>query len=455
MPPFTRSRASRSSRSANRWVRFAGSLSRSASSVASSKLARNIVRALGNEVASSSKQAASKAVSDAMSYVSKKRIGQSFKYPASKRVKRSAVYRTLGRTGPKFPTKGSSSLSKFLKSGVSMKVEAGNTLTDADALYVGHYSLPVNRVCPAVFYALARRILNKNKCFPSDMLQPTGIEATTIYIKYRTTFTGLVSTSVGGSLAANASIVDMGNAIGRELLTVLTSALNYFEFVSMQVYETTGGDLLFEADATSISVELKATSNFHIQNRTKASGADTDQSSMLDIENNPLRGKAYFGWSNIHPYRFNNDTTTTCPALYHELNDGLLYVGANDATFTSQMSTAMKKPPPRSAFSNVGSTQYVKLAPGEIRKSTIHGGFTCSFNNFIQMYLSCMRGQTEIYSLTNALVSKGKSVFYGLEKVCDSGSESQSISVGFECTASINALVYVKSKNFVNPYVIT
>lgn len=386
--------------------------------------------------------------------IGKKRKGDVPTVPAPrKRRLNVGVYRTMGRSGPKFSKKGASrKLSMFLKAGFNMKAEAGSTLTDTEAVYVGHYSLPVNRVCSTVFYALARRILNTQSCYPSDGLQATGLQGITVYWQYRTAFNGPISTSTGSAVGANASIVDLGNALGAEVLTLITATTTYFELTKVQVYGTAAADLLFEANCDYIKVTVDAVSNLQIQNRTKGTGGG-DVSSALDISNNPLRGKMYLGYSNIHPYRFNNDASVSVPSLDYDNTSGLLGIISTDANFTSEMAATIKKPPPRSAFGNVSRTKYVQLAPGEIRRSKIRGKFSLSLNNFIKMYLDCMRSGTQIFNIGQGLVSKGSSCFFGLEKLCDSGGETSDISIGYECTHSINALVTIARKNYVNPYV--
>lgn len=367
---------------------------------------------------------------------------------------RTVRYHTLGGAGKKFSKKGSTSaLSLFLKKGFNMKVESGSSITDVEACYVGHTALPINRVVPCVFYALARKILNGQKCFPTDGLEPTGMQAVTIYWRYRTTLNGVVATTAGGAVGANIDIVGLGNAMGQELLTVISATVTYFEAVKVEIYATTSGELLFEANCDAIKVEVDSVSNLQIQNRTQATGAG-DESSALDVSNNPLRGKMYNGHGNIHPYRFNNDTAVTCPTLNYDNNTGLLQVAAGDANLTTQMAQAMKKPPPRSAFGNVQSTKYVQIAPGEIRRSKVRGKFTMNFNNFIKAYLDTMRGAAFIFSLNHTYVPKGPSAFFGLEKLCDSGGETSSIAIGFEATHSVNAMVTISNKNFVNPYVL-
>lgn len=363
-------------------------------------------------------------------------------------------FHTVGGSGKKFSKKGASSkLSVYLKKGFNMKVESGGTKTDAEAVYVGHTSLPINRVVPCVFYALARRILNGQKCYPTDGLQATGLQAITVYWQYRTSFNGIIATSAGTAVGANSSIVALGNALGAEILTLIATTTVYFELTKMQVYETTGGALMYEANVDGIKVQVDAVSNLQVQNRTHATGAG-DESNALDVSNNPLRGKMYIGYSNIHPYRFNNDTAVSCPSLDYDNSTGCLATSASDANFTTEMAQTMHKPPPRSAFGNVTSTKYVRIGPGEIRRSKITAKLNLNFNNFIKMYLDTMRGPTQIYNLNQTLVSKGRSVFFGLEKLCDSGGEGSDISIGYEATHSVNALVTIANKNYCNPYVL-
>lgn len=438
------------------WHKLASAL-KSAASTSTTQLANRLAQQAFQRAGSYAADKVSQSANQFVSYGKRKakEVLDSYTQPA-KRVRRPggrSRYRTTGRSGPKFSKKGTSKVSKFLKSGCNLKCEFGYEQEDAEAVYVGHYALPVDRVPAAVMYAIARRILNKMGFFPTDLVEGVLDQDLDVTWQFRSSFNGTVASTTPLTVSASPaiSVAKLGDAIGANLLTAIPNNIVYFEAVGLSIEYTTSLEKVFHCSADAMMVEFDCVSNLQIQNRTKASGVG-DETSALDITNNPLRGKQYMGFYNLHPYRFNNDTSVAIPSLGYTNGNGALYVGASNSEFTTDMSNLMKKPPPRSAFGNVVKNSYVQIAPGEIRRSKIRTHKKMSFNNFVKLYLDAFRGATVIYTLNEALVRAGKACFFGFEKMCDSGSESANVAIGAEWASSVNAIVYIKKKNFMNPY---
>lgn len=372
--------------------------------------------------------------------------------------RRGPVWRTTGVVGPKFSKKGTSALSKYLKYGVCLKKEQGATLADSSAVYVGHHTMPANMIMRGVFYALARKILTFNNSFPSDVVEPCLDFPVDVTYTYRVTVDGPLLISTPVTVTSPVTVEKLGQALGNNVLTTM-GTISFYETTSLTVLnvnDPVNPLRIFYMPTVNISIELDVVSNLQIQNRTLASVGAADESSMLDVANNPLRGKMYMGFSNKHSYRYNNDFVGVTPTFYHGANDGLLFIGPDNGTFTPEMAQNIRKPPPRSAFGNLTSTNYVRLKPGEIRRSKLRDYKKKTLNQWINLYFDCMRGApVAIEILTDAYVKEGKSCFLGLEKMCDSESESNPISVGFEVVVSANFLAHIEKHSYMNPVVLT
>lgn len=424
-------------------------------------VADSVARAAYRATVTDAKKRAFNAFKNAVSSrMSKRQKTETSRLPktSSYRKRRVPVWRTTGVVGPKFSKKGSSALSKYLRHGICIKKEQGATLADSSAVYVGHHTMPANIIMKGVFYALARKILAFNNAFPAHSEEPALDFPVDVSCTYRVTVDGPLLISTPLTVSSPVTIESLGKALGNNVLSTMGPD-TFYETTSITVLnvdDPLNPIRIFYMPTVNISIELDVVSNLQIQNRTLASVGAADESSILDVANNPLRGKIYHGFSNKHSYRYNNDFVGVTPTFYHGASDGLLFIGPDNGTFTTEMSQTIRKPPPRSAFGNVTSTGYVRLKPGEIRRSKLRDFKMKTLNQWLMLYFDCMRGSpTVIDILTEAYVKEGKSCFLGLEKMCDSELEANPISVGFEVIVSANFLAHIQKHSYMNPLVLT
>lgn len=368
----------------------------------------------------------------------------------------SLTYRSTGRAGPKFVKPKRASVNKFIKYGCVLKTEYGTSQTDSDCIYIGHSAVAAEKFLDATFHALVRTILTDLRVHIPSFDQVVSYFKYDIF--YQASTNGvLASTGIVTLTTQTASAI--ANSI-RDTVIALCTTGNYVHLQNIQVS-------LFEPNASGAAdtytiynfADLKFTtvsnSNMQLQNRTIAATGAADETSALDVSNNPLRGKVYSGWSSTWPYRFNNDVTTNTPTLQFSPTQGVLYLGANATGFTSNMSAALKKPPPHTNFIHAKRSSYVNLAPGEIKRSHVKHVWNFTLNQMLNkcyLYCGAQSGGTQataFWGPTNCLL-------YGLEKLCDTGAgDEPTISVGLEIVQTTSSICRYKKKNYIQPIVVT
>lgn len=368
-------------------------------------------------------------------------------------------YHTTGSTGKRFKKSSSTpKYNKFVKRGCITKLEDGGVLEGNESVYVGHYSLPVILTLKTAFRALARRILMDMNIHLHDPDEDSGMnEAHTIQIGYRDSIFGELKTANTAVVTAG-SVVDYGLQLETAVISSSATTDKYYEIVYLNIFDAANKPL-FRADGHNILFDIVGNSHMQIQNRTLANDNVGDEMarSVMDITNNPLRGKRYDGYGNMHPLRFNNITTAgVIPQFYHENQFGLLQIDPQTATnYTTEVRASLSKPPLASAFGNTNKHSYVMLKPGETRQSTCKGKIRCNLNTLLRLYSEHFWGKVDFGSPNDAQIKKGASCFYGFEKLCDvrdSGLESATLAVGYEINSTILATVAIKKATRMNAF---
>lgn len=374
---------------------------------------------------------------------------------------RSRRYVTTGKIGPRFPKPSLAKYDRFVKQGFVIKNEQGGLIEGQECVYIGHYSLPLDRTLSACCYALARRIMEQNNLYSQDPLEPSNYSnSLTVFAHYRAAVGGVLDTaSVGTVCAANFSVVTLGDAIGAEIATKITSTLSYFELVKLIILDSSSENWC-TVQGGNISFQVIGNSNLQIQNRTLASDVTTEPTrfNANDVTNNPLRGKVYTGVCNVHALKYieNLGTPGSIAQFYYANDSGVLAINSQDASFATNVQRSLKKPPIPSSMTNSLGSKYVQLSPGEIRRSNVKSSFRMGFNKLIMVYLAALRGSTNFFDARNCAIAKGKNLMYGLEKMCDTGAttEAAGISVGYECVSTVSAVCYIRKRVNMNAFIL-
>lgn len=367
-------------------------------------------------------------------------------------------YVTTGKIGKKYSRGKKPKYNDFVKKGVVIKNESGGIAAGQECIYVGHYSLPLDRTLAGCSYALARKIMEMNNIYMQDPKEKSAYPNNlVIAINYRSSVGGVIVNSVGTTLSANFSVVSFGDAIGAEICANMGASVNYFEVVKITVDDAVTSENWLTVSGSNIWFDVNGTSNLQMQNRTLANNTtEPTRWASNDITNNPLRGKSYDGVCNLHLLKFieNKATPGAIDSFKYGNSTGVLALESGNGTFTTEMQEMLKKPPIPSAFSNVLRSKYVQLTPGEIRRSTVTSSFRMSLNRLLNVYLDGLRGAANFYTLDDCYIKKGANRFFALEKMCDTAQpdENAGIDVGYEAVNTISCLAHIQKRVNMNTY---
>lgn len=379
----------------------------------------------------------------------------------SKRQRTSTIrrgrYQTFGRSGPQFQRGRKTKLNKFVKSGAICKIEDGGTLEGIECIYIGHYSLPIIFVWRSAMMALARRILKAMNIEVQDPQQDIGYgKALTMQINYRDSLFGPAKTGTAHAIASLGTLMDLQDDCATAIVTDWAATDTYYEVIDFFVYDA-AGEVAFKCSGANMFFEIVGNSHLQIQNRTLANDnvGDEHARNALDITNNPLRGKRYDGYGNIHPLKFNNIFTAgTIPQFSYSTDYGVLAIDPETATnYSTEVKASLHKPPLKTAFGGVNKQTYVMISPGEIRRSSVKGILRGNLNQLLNRYTDAFRGQTNFNTPSECYIRKGSASFYGFEKLCDvrdTTVESANIAVGYELNSTISAICYIKKMTAMN-----
>jgi len=391
--------------------------------------------------------------------------------PRPRPVRRGGARRTRGIRGPRFGNKVSSRSNEFLKRGVVWKREFGATVSDADAVYVGHSTTPARQTIQVVVFAIARMFAAKfGENFTSFDTQLQGDQPSAgssgylWKITYRTASGGPVLLTTTSSATG-----DTWGGFAERLLTLMLFTMNnggvpftYFEIVDIGfadvVGATTSNIQVYSADA--IMLNLVGNSNMLLQNRTLATNTvgDGDNDQKDHISNNPLIGKMYKAYGTSFPYKFNNDFVGPTPMFQTDQDQGAMSIGLSTtlADLPATMRDVLRKPPPYNVWHHVTGNSYERMAPGQIRRSKVMSVHKMSFATFIKKYFNYMRSAANLPGLIQdqAHMAKiGKTVFFGFEKLLNSRVDEPAVSIGWEINLTMSCVATARRKMFCAPIV--
>ncbi|AXH73055.1 MAG: putative capsid protein [Circoviridae sp.] len=362
--------------------------------------------------------------------------------PASLRVvgrkRRSKV--TTGFKGRRFkrPKKRLYKPSGVSRFGCHRIVEKSVELSRADVVYVGH-SFGSQDLLGVVWGSIVRKLFMKAGLQVTSMHQRLQGEANITFV----TSPGMVRLiwRVDGSTNTNADYAIAADSTYNDIVDQLiiwleatynSSGHNGVVFQSISYYANTTAPVQLEMPAALIHlsgafVNVGYTSKMTVQNQTGARGVGTDESSALDVANNPLSGKLYHGNGNTLCPSFANNTAAVTPGIA-AIDSGL--IDFNITNFSTEMTYTYHRPPSAAAFVNCRNAKNVSVNPGEMRTSFIKWQKKMSFNKFMTgMY-------PYLAQAANAprRISLGKFAALGLDKRCRTvGDPNIQLAVELQC----------------------
>lgn len=341
------------------------------------------------------------------------------------------------------------------KNGVVSKQEFGSSISDANAVYLGH-ALPLrllqNHLARNIVKVLYTKAGNEIPAWesgpPFDALEQHLIQVewysnvnSTTGILTNTTASGTGNSydTIAGRLNDVLAGVQVGNTAGPVRFGVIT------------LFSISGTDrrVMSQINMQRVHVDFIFNSQLKIQNVTEAStGEEANDELVTHVEANPLIGKHYYRteWKNGFDVHWRPGANINWIGFYANPVSGIIESGADDAnTGTGQ---SYNKPPPPFAF-NTTMSDGVQIQPGEIKTSFINFKTHIMWQN---MYDKVYKMYTDNSALTR-VINFGTAKMVGLEKLLDSRLASDAnVTLQFEVMQKLSSTM-VEVKRGTLPYV--
>lgn len=376
----------------------------------------------------------------------------SVRRPAVKRSRSGSTVRRAIRprvAGPRFNTRGypgsrfrkpkTQNASVYAKYGYIEHVEKGGVQSSNNCVYVGH-TFGWEKVLYAVLAGIVRKMATHagytmraitDKVQENEVIAPT-VSPFNVNISFKNNPTDVQAVS-SIIVPANSRWEDVVALFVTEMKT-LASGVEDIIFLRLWLSpRDSAGDTnqvkRSAFDLGSLLLDVYCTSVMTMQNRTLARTGTGDESNMLDVANNPVAGRCYYGNGNGALLRVdNNSAVKTESFLGNDQSGAITYNpdlggGAN----TDEIRKVLNRPPTKAAFTNVSKVSSAYLKPGEMKKSIL----TYRRKMYFQTFINSIFKNLDL-AVNSNLTPLGNFKVYGFEKQCNTGVDEPLISIGYE-----------------------
>lgn len=349
-------------------------------------------------------------------------------------------YHTTGTYGRRFARVKRQLSSKYEKYGFIEHVETGNVQNSNNCVYVGH-SFGWRKLMCAVAGGIIRKLAAKAGYSLRSMLDKVQENENVTFTQspmnlnfsYKSD-SKLVQVVNNISIVADARWMDVVDALLSAWYNIVIAGAEDLILLRVWISGKDGvGDILqfkqASMDLDGLLIDLYCTSEMTIQNRTLARTGTADESNMLDVANNPVAGKCYFGSGNGAQMRVDNNTAPKAESFIGDQFTGRIFFNPDlgGGTNTDETRAVLNRPPTKAAFTNVSKVGGAMLRPGEMKKSKIALSRKMYLHTFINhMFKNLDDGVTAHFC------SVGSFKIFAFEKQCNTGVDEPSISVGYE-----------------------
>lgn len=357
----------------------------------------------------------------------------------------------------KFPKGGKlihTKTAEYNKHGFSYDATVGGRVQDADCVYIGHTSWPVDRTLFSVMLSFVRSLLRHVdvdiETTSSVLPFITGVDTITIeWIDSSNTVVGqdfVYSPGAGdtvGTLAATFYNFFRG--------AIFNNAKRYYQRLMMR-----SGDVVrVMLNLATAKVDVCNTSYLKVQNSTQSAEAGGGGNDSEDIAAVPLQGFSYFGRGNftgLKEYSLTSKSTAVVSTMPLELNSdetqGLITLRATNSTGWAASGVLYGNPPPASDMKNVKASAYVTLEPGTMKTDKLEDCHKMTLNQFLyKMYIAGYVTASD--NGANGQWSRsmmGHFKVFALEKKLFSNNQDQ-VQIRYEINQFIRSRVYLRKQS--------
>lgn len=332
----------------------------------------------------------------------------------------------------------------FLKYGVSQTVESGAVSSNPNCVYVGH-SLGNFTLLDIAMSSVIRRLFEKASHTieaMTDKVQGEGsvheISAGKIVWTYRKVAGGIREV-VPLTIAVNSTYKDVVNQFTTSLFGFIgandMAELLDIRYVAPRYLPPVVDDQISASIDLSMSkLHFMCSSAITVQNRTTAATVvgSADETSALDVANNPVAGKIYRGKGNGAVLRSGSNEGPV-DGLIGDHKSGKIVFDLSDTNVSSELALLMKRPPTATLFNHVTKTAPCRLGPGVLKKDFIKFNQSINFNNFVM----AMRTTLSNAAGDTVRMRFGQFSIFAFEKMCNTQDASEpDIAIGLEINQS-------------------
>lgn len=338
-------------------------------------------------------------------------------------------------------------VSKCRKYGSDVVFERRGVITDAERVDIGHAEIAPVETFRSVVRGLYRSVYERSGNYITNWLgtpacrEAAGVVQTqyiSYIIRYKNTETGTILTSTTAVSGTDKSHFDIAEEITGVLVDLITDTDYCLILEAIVIYneDTNASAIKWSGECNFLSskVMLNVTSCLVVQNRTKGAAATDDQAD--DVTNNPVYGRQWVVRGNGMSARVSNNNFATVMAGVVSDNYGLITGGSG------QQGTLKKIASP-SMWQYTMSSGAARIQPGQVKKSVLNFSRTMSLKTFFEAYRTWIKRATSV-NLANDIptrIGMGKSRYFQFEKLCDTGSGTESIALGYELNQTISSMV--------------
>lgn len=454
---------------------------------------KDIVDSLQSGVSKVAKVAkAIKRVRDAVSQSSNIKPRKRVKREKGKRARVSSSKRAMTKTAQPF----TSVIGKKIKDARKLKIpkvrylrghyEASGTVTGVECVFVGHTALPFKVAMKYLGLAIVEQYLRDSKISIARIDEVCGKTHGALgdtegfyswYITYQSlgendtqTQVTSVTTSLGDTWE------DFALKITNHMLaTFFDNAPGYGvqnrRFFEMGIHgrfdEQAPANAIALVNSTrfpqhvvykcdELHLEIVSTSHYLMQNRT-TSASGSSSTDVIDV--NPIHGKQYDFKGNRLNFRMSvlGDTAKT-QNFFAGNQTGLIATqdknGATDS-WPADMMQYVTKPPAANTFQQSVRSNYVKMLPGEIRRSVLTQKVDKTLNQWLIWLQSTSKGNAQLSAYGDQVdyyrLPFTHSRMFAFEEMCDTSivATTNTVTIAHEVNIHVKSRGYVKRKNAV------
>lgn len=343
---------------------------------------------------------------------------------------------------------------EYAKVGFCEDATYGGRVQDADCVYIGHTSWPVDRTFAVTMMAFVRAMLRHVDIdleTPTSVLPfLTGVDTITI------TWIDSSNTVASSSFPYSPGATDTVDTLGITLYVFFRNAIyanakRYYQRLVMH-----SGDVIrLMLNLATAKVEICNTSYLKVQNSTQSAESGGGGNDSEDIAAVPLQGFSYFGRGNFtgkKEYSTNSKALSTQPDVPLEINSdtqsGIMTLRAANSPLTHANSAPYYgNPPSAHEMKNTQSSAYVTLEPGVMKTDKLEDCHSLTFNQFLyKMYIAGYVAQTDNGAFGQWSRSMmGHFKVFALEKKLYSNNQDQ-VQVRYELNHFIRARVFLRKQ---------